>query len=51
MQHLKFVGPGQSPDCVVPLHWEVHLQEPPEPQVGLVQHFMSVGRPAQLCGR
>lgn len=50
VQHLKLEGPGQSPDCVVPLHWEVHLQLPPEAHLGLTQHLMLAAVPGQLGG-
>ena len=51
MQHLKSLGPGQSPVSVTPvLQPDVQRQSPRSvsvPQVGFVQHLMSAAVPGQ----
>jgi len=44
-QHLKSLGPGQNPDALLPEHWFVQRQFPPDEQDAFVQHFTSSGVP------
>lgn len=47
-QHLKSLGPGQSPEAMLPvLQDEVNRQFPPFPHLVLVQHLMLSGVPGQ----